>query len=249
MDVRVFDDTAELGRFAAEQIVAAIEARPDAVIGLATGSSPLTLYRAWAELARERGLDQSRVRGFALDEYAGIDPTHPESYHSVVTSAVVEPIGLTPELVAVPSADASVDAAAAYEDAIAAAGGVDVQILGIGRNGHLGFNEPGSPLDSRTRRVVLSAETIADNARFFDAAADVPAEAITQGLGTIMEAGKLVIVAIGKAKAHAVAQAIEGPVTDAVPASLAQRHPNVVYILDTEAASELSADRVAVAGG
>lgn len=239
MEVRVFDDTADIGRFAAEQVLAAIADQPDAVIGLATGSSPLALYSAWAELARERGLDMTRVRGFALDEYAGIDAAHPESYHSVITATVVEPVGLTPDLVQVPSADASAEAAAAYEAEIAAAGGVDVQILGIGRNGHLGFNEPGSPGDSRTRRVSLSAETIADNARFFDSEADVPTEAITQGLGTIMEARKLVILAIGEAKAAAVAAAITGPVTENVPASFAQLHDNVVYVLDAAAASQL----------
>ncbi|KAM9862935.1 glucosamine-6-phosphate deaminase [Leucobacter sp. BZR 635] len=239
MDVRVFDDPAALGRFAAEQVLDAIAAQPDAVIGLATGSSPLALYSSWAELARERALDMSRVRGFALDEYAGIDADHPESYHSVITGTVVEPIGLTPELVDVPSAEASAEAAAAYEADISAAGGVDVQILGIGRNGHLGFNEPGSASDSRTRRVQLSAETIADNARFFDSEADVPTEAITQGLGTIMEARKLVILAIGETKAAAVAAAIQGPVTENVPASFAQLHDNVVYILDTAAASKL----------
>lgn len=240
MEVRVFDDVDELGRFAAEHVISAISAQPDAVIGLATGSSPLSLYAAWAELARERGLDQSAVRGFALDEYAGIDPEHPESYHSVITKTVVEPVGLEPSLIAVPSAEATEEAATAYEEAITAAGGVDVQILGIGRNGHLGFNEPGSPLDSRTRRVSLTAETIADNARFFDSAADVPTEAITQGLGTIMDARKLVIVAVGEAKAAAVAAAIEGPVTPDVPASLAQRHANVVYAIDRAAASQLS---------
>ncbi len=240
MEVRVFDDAVSLGRFAAEQVLEAIETRADAVIGLATGSSPLSLYAAWAELARERGTDLSAVRGFALDEYAGIAPAHPESYHSVISNEVVIPVGLTPEQVFVPSAEATEAAAADYEQAIAAAGGVDVQILGIGRNGHLGFNEPGSALDSRTRRVALSAETIEDNARFFDSAADVPTEAITQGLGTIMEARKLVILAVGEAKAAAVAAAIEGPVTEAMPASVAQRHPNVVYVLDRAAASRLS---------
>ncbi|GAA1316090.1 glucosamine-6-phosphate deaminase [Leucobacter albus] len=239
MEVRVFDDADALGRFAAEQVIEAIKTSPDAVIGLATGSSPLPLYAAWAELAREQSLDQSRVRGFALDEYAGIDPEHPESYHTVITKTVVEPVGLSPELVLVPAADATTEAAAEYEAAIVEAGGVDVQILGIGRNGHLGFNEPGSPLDSRTRKIELTAETITDNARFFASSADVPTHAITQGLGTIMDARKLVIVAVGEAKAAAVAAAINGPITEALPASVAQRHPNVVYVLDRAAASQL----------
>lgn len=240
MEVRVFDDAHSLGEFAAEQVLGAIEANPNAVIGLATGSSPLSLYAAWARLAASRGIDMSGVRGFALDEYAEIDEAHPESYHSVIRTTVVDPVGLNPELVSVPSAEATPEAAASYEAAIAASGGIDVQILGIGRNGHLGFNEPGSPFDSRTRRLDLTAETIADNARFFDSAADVPTEAITQGLGTIMEARKLVIVALGEAKADAVASAVEGPITEEMPASVAQRHANVVYVLDRAAASKLS---------
>ncbi len=239
MDVRVFDDSASLGRFAAEHVLEAISARPDAVIGLATGSSPLSIYNAWAELARERELNLSGVRCFALDEYAGIDPDHQESYRTVITNTVVGPVGLTPELVHVPATVASAAAASAYEEAIAAAGGVDLQILGIGRNGHLGFNEPGSPFDSRTRRVSLTPETISDNARFFGAPENVPGEAITQGLGTIMDARKLIIVAIGEAKAKAVAAAIAGPVTEQVPASIVQRHPDVVYVLDRAAASLL----------
>ncbi len=239
MTVRVFDDLSELGRFAASHVVDAILRRPDAVIGLATGSTPLPLYHAWAEAVALRGIDVTRVRGFALDEYADIDPVHPESYHSVVDREVVQLLGLTPSLVSVPSVLATAEEASAYEDAIAAAGGVDVQILGIGRNGHFAFNEPGSALDSRTRRVLLAPETIADNARFFPSEADVPTEAITQGLGTIMEARKLVIVAIGASKAQAVAAALEGPVTPAMPASIAQLHPNAVFVLDTAAASLL----------
>lgn len=241
MEIRVFEDSAELGRFAAEQVLTAIGQRPDPVIGFATGSSPLPLYRALTELVNERGIDLSHTRGFALDEYAGIDPAHPESYHSVITHEVVEPLGLTPSLVEVPPAEATAEAAAEYEAAIKAAGGVDVQILGIGRNGHLAFNEPGSALDSRTRRIALTPETISDNARFFDSEADVPTEAITQGLGTIMDARKLVIIATGDAKADAVAAAIHGPITVDMPASIAQRHPDAVFVLDRAAASKLPA--------
>lgn len=239
MQVRVFADPAELGEFAAEQVLSAIAERPDAVIGLATGSSPLPLYRAWARLAADRGIDLSNVRGFALDEYAGIDRAHPESYHAVIAREVTEPLGLTPELVRVPPTEATPEAASSYEQAIANAGGVDVQILGVGRNGHLAFNEPGSPLDSRTRRIQLQPETIADNARFFASIEDVPSEAITQGLGTIMEARQLVVLAAGEAKAPAVAAALTGPVTSDLPASIAQLHPNVLFVLDEAAAALL----------
>ena len=239
MDVRVFDDAAALGHFAAEQVVGTIVDRPDAVIGLATGSTPLPLYRAWAAIVAERGIDVSRVRGFALDEYADLDPSHPESYHSVIAHDVTAAVGLTPDLVAVPSSIGTERAAAEYEAAIAAAGGVDLQILGIGRNGHLAFNEPGSPFDSRTRRVALTPETIADNARFFDSIDEVPTEGFTQGLGTIMEARRLIIIATGAAKADAIAAAINGPITEDLPASLVQRHPDVIYVLDSAAASKL----------
>lgn len=239
MNVHVFDTPEALGEFAAEQIVAAIERRPDAVIGLATGSTPLPLYRAWARIVADRGIDVSRVRGFALDEYADLDPAHPESYHSVIAKDVTAAVGLTPELVAVPSSVGTDAAALAYEQAIAEAGGIDVQILGIGRNGHLAFNEPGSAFDSRTRRVALTPETIADNARFFDSTEDVPTEGFTQGLGTVMEARKLIIVATGEAKAAAIAAAINGPVTEELPASIVQRHPDVMYVLDKAAASQL----------
>lgn len=239
MDVRVFDDPAALARFAADQVVQAIEDRPDAVIGLATGSTPLPLYRAWAAIVAERDIDVSRVRGFALDEYADLDPAHPESYHSVIAHDVTASVGLTPDLIAVPSSAGTEEAAAAYEAAIAAAGGVDLQILGIGRNGHLAFNEPGSPFDSRTRRVALTPETIADNARFFESVEEVPTEGFTQGLGTIMEARRLVIIATGAAKADAIAAAINGPITEDLPASLVQRHPDVMYVLDSAAASKL----------
>ncbi|MGO3146099.1 MAG: glucosamine-6-phosphate deaminase [Leucobacter sp.] len=240
MSIHIFDDASELGRFSAELIVEAIKARPDAVIGLATGSTPLPVYRAWAEIVAERNIDVSRVRGFALDEYADLDPEHPESYHAVIARDVVASVGLTPELVAVPSSVGTPEAATAYEAAIADAGGIDVQILGIGRNGHLAFNEPGSSMDSRTRRVALTPETIADNARFFDTLTDVPTEGFTQGLGTVMEARSLIIVATGEAKAAAIAAAIHGPVTEDLPASIVQRHPNVVFVLDTAAASLLT---------
>lgn len=240
MEVRVFDNHDELGMFAAEHIVAAIEHRPDAVIGLATGSTPIPIYRAWAKLISERGIDVSRVHGFALDEYADIDPAHPESYHSVIVREVVEPLNLTASLVEVLPTTATEETSAEFEAAIVRAGGVDVQILGIGRNGHLAFNEPGSPLDSRTRRISLTPETIADNARFFASEDHVPTEAITQGLGTIMEARELLVIATGAAKAEAVTAAINGPVTEEVPASVVQRHPHVVFLLDREAASLLS---------
>lgn len=243
MTISVFAGLEPLGRAVAARIVAEIRSNPNTVIGLATGSSPVAAYRAWGELARAEELDQSRVRGFALDEYVGIDPAHPQSFHAVIAREATQPAGLVDALVRVPRAATVAEAAAsgaAYEREIQGAGGVAIQILGIGRNGHLAFNEPGSGADSRTRGVTLAHETRADNARFFSAPADVPECAITQGLGTILDARELLVIASGSAKADAVAAAIEGPETSELPASLLRRHRKVSWFLDEAAASQLS---------
>jgi len=236
-EVVIVRDAAEAGELAAERIAAVVAAKPDAVLGLATGSTPLPV---WAAL-RARNLDLSRVRGFALDEYLGLPPGHPESYRAVITREVVEPLGLDPAGVRVPGDDGGPIATAGerYEEAIRAAGGVDLQILGIGRTGHIGFNEPGSSLASRTRVKTLTDATRADNARFFDSADEVPRHCLTQGLGTILEARRLVLLAFGAAKAEAVAGAVEGPVSASVPGSVIQLHPDVTVLVDEEAASRL----------
>lgn len=240
MTIQVFPSLTELGKSAGAQIVDVIEGKPDPVIGLATGSSPIPVYEGWAAVARERGLAMSHVTCFALDEYSGLATEHPESYHSVIARDATAVIGLDPNLVHIPSGLGDVTAnALAYDEAIAQSGGIDLQILGIGRNGHLGFNEPGSPFDSRTRQIELMPETIADNARFFDSITQVPTRAITQGLGTILDARALIVVAMGEAKAPAVAAALNGPETVDLPGSVLRRHPNVVWYLDEAAASLL----------
>lgn len=242
-------DPERLGELAAEQILGALARRTEPVLGLATGSSPLSAYAALARLVDERGIDLSGLRGFALDEYVGLDPAHPESYHSVINATVTEPLGLDPERVRVPSGTADPEHEGAdFEAAIVAAGGVDLQILGLGRNGHLGFNEPGSPWDSRTRIVPLTEETIVDNARFFDGdASQVPRSAMTQGIGTILDAKELLIIAIGSEKASAVREALEGPETIEMPGGVLRRHPRVHWYLDPLAAAELSEQTLAEA--
>ena len=237
-EIVIVDDAAAAGIVAADAIVAAVGSRPDAVLGLATGTTPLT---TWAAL-RERGLDLSRVRGFALDEYIGLPVGHPESYRSVITREVVEPLGLTPSLIRVPGDDGGPiqGAGERYERDIDAAGGIDVQILGIGRTGHIGFNEPGSSLASLTRVKTLTEKTRADNARFFDSIGDVPRHCLTQGLGTILRARHLVLMAFGESKAPAIAAAAEGPVSASVPGSVVQLHPKVTIIVDEAAASALT---------
>jgi glucosamine-6-phosphate deaminase len=236
-EVVIVRDPAEAGEIAAELIARLVTAKPDAVLGLATGSTPLPVWKALSA----RPLDLGRVRGFALDEYIGLPPGHPQSYRAVITREVDEPLGLDPALVHVPGDDGgpTEGAGARYEAQIAAAGGVDLQVLGIGRTGHIGFNEPGSSLASRTRVKTLTEETRADNARFFDSPDQVPRHCLTQGLGTILEARHLVLLAFGAAKAEAVAGAVEGPVSAALPGSAIQLHPLVTVIVDEEAATGL----------
>jgi glucosamine-6-phosphate deaminase len=238
-EVIIVPDSESAGALVADEIVRLVGERADAVLGLATGSTPLPVYRALKP--RFEGVDVSRVRGFALDEYVGLDPAHPESYRSVITREVVEPLGLDPAFVRTPdgSADGIEHAGTDYEAAIAAAGGVDLQILGIGTDGHIGFNEPGSSFASRTRVKTLTQQTRADNARFFDSIDDVPMHCITQGLGTILGARHLVLLAFGAEKAAAVAGAVEGPVTASLPGSAIQLHPHVTVVIDEAAASAL----------
>lgn len=240
-EIVVVENEAAAGELIAGSIRSLIEARPDAVLGLATGSTPLPVYRALARSFAAHPLDVSRVRGFALDEYVGLPAGHPESYRAVITRDVVEPLGLTPGNIHVPNGDpATIETAGpGYEAAILAAGGVDVQILGIGRTGHLGFNEPGSSFASVTRVKTLTEKTRADNARFFASPEDVPMHCITQGLGTIHRARHLVLLAFGAAKAHAIAAAVEGPVTSSQPGSAIQLHPHVTVVVDEAAAGDL----------
>lgn len=239
-EVAIVTDPVAGGELAADAIAAVVRERPDAVIGLATGSTPLT---TWEALARRQaaGLDLSRITGFALDEYVGLPAGHPESYRSVLDREVVARLGLDPQRVHVPlepGADPRT-AGAAYERTIIAAGGVDVQVLGIGRTGHIGFNEPGSSFASLTRLKTLYPTTRQDNARFFPSLEDVPIHCVTQGLGTIRRARRLLLLAWGVAKAEAVAAALEGPVSASMPASAIQLHPDVLVILDDAAASRL----------
>ena len=237
MKIIATDTAAESGFSAALLVAALVKAQPTAVLGLATGSSPQPLYAA---LEHEK-MDLGRVRAFSLDEYLGLGPADEESYAHAIRRDVVERLGLDPSLVRTPDglADDPRQEAADFDRSIRDAGGIDLQILGIGSNGHLAFNEPPSAFDSRTRVVELAQRTREDNARFFRSAADVPTHAITQGLGTIFEARQLLLIAHGEGKAQAVARAVEGPVTKDFPASLIQRHPRATLVLDEAAASRL----------
>lgn len=234
-------DAAAAGRRAAEIIAAVVTAKPEAVLGFATGSSPVATYEALADHCAD-GLNMSRVTGFALDEYVGLPAGHPQSYASVIGRDVVARLGLRRGSVRVPdgSAEDLQAACAAYEEEIEAAGGIDLQVLGIGGNGHIGFNEPSSSLASRTRVKTLSPGTAADNSRFFDGdPSQVPRHCITQGIGTILEAKRLLLIASGSAKAAAVAQMVEGPIGAFCPATALQLHANSTVVLDEAAAANL----------
>ena len=241
MEVVICRDAQEVGELAADHVIAYLEGIPTPVIGLATGSSPLALYAELARRVEAGSFDFSHGLGFALDEYVGIDPNHPESYRNVIRRTVVEPLRMDPARVRVPNGFAADLQAAAdeYDDAIAQSGGVDVQILGIGTNGHIGFNEPGSSFASRTRVKTLTPQTREDNARFFDSLDEVPTHCVTQGLGTIMESRVAVLMATGEHKADAIAALVEGPVAAVCPASILQFHPRAVIIIDEAAASKL----------
>jgi len=241
MDVIVKDTYEEMSREAAQVVAQAIRARPNLVLGLATGSTPLGLYHELIRMHKDEGLDFSKVTSFNLDEYLGLPPTHEQSYAYFMQHNLFQHINVRPDKIYVPSGlAADVQAHCAwYEEEIARAGGIDLQVLGIGRDGHIAFNEPGSSLASRTRSVTLTRETIEDNARFFARAEDVPRFAITMGVGTILEARHCLLLANGRSKAEAVAALVEGPITAQITASALQMHPQATIILDREAAAKL----------
>lgn len=249
-EIIIVKNEAEAGEIYGRCVADLIKAKPDAVLGLATGSSPLAAYQALAKIVKDEAIDVSGVHGFALDEYIGLPLTHPESYHATIHRTVVEPLGLDPAKVHVPGdvlngtpledGDKVALAGPAYDRAIEAAGGIDVQILGIGTDGHVGFNEPGSSLASGTRVKTLAEQTRIDNARFFDNDINqVPTHCITQGIGTIMKARHLVLLAFGAGKAEAIEETVEGGVSAFCPASALQMHPHATIIVDEEAASRL----------
>lgn len=229
--------TEQIGEIAAAYVAAAITDAPRSVLGVATGSSPLALYSALAS-RRAAGLSTEGLRLFALDEYVGLAADDPRSYASYVRTLIAEPLGIPADRVRVPRGSTP-DDAEAYEQAIAEAGGVDVQIVGIGRNGHIGFNEPGSDAGTRTRVVELDESTRRANSEHFDDdLSQMPTHAMTQGIATILTAGRIVLVASGAAKAPALRAALTGPMTADNPASFLQRHPDVTVVADLDALRE-----------
>lgn len=242
MLVRVMKDYDAMSEEAARVVADRLRKKPALVLGLATGSTPLGTYRALIRMHHDDGLDFSKVTTFNLDEYIGLSPRHPQSYRYFMEENFFKHINVDRRFTFIPDGLApDIEAHCAwYEDEIRRAGGIDLEILGIGRNGHIAFNEPGSSLGSRTRPKPLMEETRRDNARFFASLDEVPTHAITMGIGTIMEARELILLASGEEKADAVKAAVEGPITALVPASIIQMHRKALVIVDEEAASKLS---------
>jgi len=242
VEVIIVDAAEDVARVAADAITALYRGKPDAVLGVATGSSPVGVYDELGRRVAAGELSLSGGRAFMLDEYVGLPADHPERYRNVIERDFVAKVDIASDAVSGPDggADDLAAACAAYERAIADAGGIDLQILGIGTDGHIAFNEPGSSLASRTRIKTLTSQTRADNARFFgDDPEAVPRHCLTQGIGTIRDARHLVLVATGRHKAEAVHQLVEGPVSAMWPATALQLHPHVTVVLDPPASSRL----------
>ena len=242
MEVVIQSDADAVARFVADAIERLVSTKPEAVLGLATGSSPLGVYGELVRRHQSGFLSFGRTTAFLLDEYIGLPHEHPESYRAFITRHFTGLIDIDPANVHVPDGAAAdlLAGCAEYEAAIRAAGGVDVQLLGIGADGHLGFNEPTSSLASRTRVKTLTEQTRNDNNRFFGDLDEVPRHVVTQGIGTILEAGHLVLIAMGAAKAEPIARAVEGPVASMCPASAIQLHPHVTVVIDEAAATRLT---------
>jgi glucosamine-6-phosphate deaminase len=236
-------DDEEISRQAAQLIASAVRKKPALTLGLATGSTMVGVYKHLVTLHTQGALDFSRVVTFNLDEYLGLSAAHPQSFHYFMRENLFAHVNIDPRNIHIPDGTIPGDYdqyCASYEESIRKAGGIDLQLLGIGRNGHIGFNEPTSSIGSRTRLKVLSQETMDDNAKSFAPGEESPRCAITMGIGTILEARKILLLATGASKSEAIAKSIEGPITSAVSASALQLHPEVTFIVDDAAASQLT---------
>ncbi|KRF12307.1 glucosamine-6-phosphate deaminase [Nocardioides sp. Soil797] len=243
MEVVPLTTGSEVAELAADILEAAVRANPRAVLGLATGSTPLPTYAALIERHdRGDGPSYEAVQCFTLDEYLGLPPDHPQTYRATIARELTDRLHIPSSQVHAPDPDPDglTTAGERYEKAIVAAGGIDVQVLGIGADGHLAFNEPGSSLASLTRVKTLTEQTRHDNARFFGSSEQVPRHALTQGLGTILRARRLLLLATGSEKSSALAAAVEGPLSAACPASVLQLHPDVTVLTDAHAGSSLA---------
>ncbi len=230
----------EAAQKAARRYVKLLNDKPNAVLGHATGSTPLGLYAQLVRLNRLGAMSYRECTSFNLDEYVGLDGSHDQSYRYFMNVNLFDHVDIRKEYTFVPSGlDTSAETAAAYDEAIRKAGGIDIQLLGIGNNGHIGFNEPGTPFGSSTHVVELTHSTREANARFFTSIDDVPTHAVTMGIKTVMNAKSIILVAFGRAKAPIIKETLLGAVTEMVPASVLQLHPDVEVYLDHDAAELL----------
>lgn len=241
MEVTICSDPLQASLQAAELVEALVRRKPQAVLGLASGSTPLLLYGELIRRHREEGLDFSGISTFNLDEYCGLSPDHPASYHVFMRENLFAHTNIRSDNIHFPDCSSQdiPSACLLYEELIGKLGRIDLQILGIGVNGHIGFNEPSSSLASRTRITTLSSQTRRDNRRFFKEEEEVPRQAVTMGVGTILEGRCCVLLAFGEEKAEAILATVEGPVRSTVPASALQLHPSVHLLLDEAAAGRL----------
>ena len=242
MEVIVKNTYEEMSTLAARMMADLICRKPNCILGLATGSTPVGTYKELIRLHQNEGLDFSKVTTFNLDEYVGLSPNHNQSYRYFMNDNLFNHINIKKSNTNVPDgmADDISEACEAYERKIKKAGGIDIQLLGIGANGHIAFNEPGSSLGSRTRVKTLDERTIQDNTRFFKSMDEVPRYAVTMGIGTIMDARQLILLANKENKADAIFKTVEGPITAMVPATIVQLHPKATIITDKAAASRLT---------
>ena len=236
----IIDSEKRIAELAAQRYVKLLNEKPAAVLGYATGSTPLGLYAELIRLNKAGAFSYAQATSFNLDEYAGLDGSHDQSYRYFMNHNLFDHVDIRKDHTFVPSGlDLSPETAAAYDKAIEAAGGIDLQLLGIGNNGHIGFNEPGTPFGSITHLVELTESTRQANSRFFASIDEVPTHAVTMGIRTVMNAKSVILMAIGKAKAPIMKETLQGPVTENVPASVLQLHPDVEFYMDYEAASLL----------
>ena len=244
-------DYEDLSRKAANIISAQVIMKPDAVLGLATGSSPVGTYRQLVEWYEKGDLDFSEVKTVNLDEYKGISPEDAQSYYHFMHENLFNHININPENTNIPNGleEDSEKECSRYDNVISTLGGIDLQLLGIGRNGHIGFNEPGTSFDKSTHCVTLTENTIQANARFFDSIDDVPRYAYSMGIKNIMQAKSILLIASGAGKADALYNSLFGPITPSVPASILQLHNSVYIVADEDALSRVLEERDIISGG
>lgn len=241
MNILIVKDYNEMSRKAANIVVSQITLKPDSVIGLATGDTPKKMYEEIVELYNNGDVDFAQVKTFNLDEYYGLRKENPESYYYYMMENLFNHVNINKENINIPNgmAENIERECEEYEKRIEKAGGIDLQVLGIGRNGHIGFNEPDLKFEGKTHLVKLDEDTIKANSRFFDSIEEVPKLAISMGIKTIMHARKIILLASGKEKSEAIYKAVNGKITPELPASVLQLHPDVTLIVDKEAASLL----------